>query len=199
MLVSTDHLRVSGLAPSSYAPARITIILHQLGWGGVERVASILANGFVEQGIQTELLVCARGGPCEEVLKNIIGENVKLRFFRPSSGHRAIDLLLGFVKMGRYLQSSKPDAVLSAGNNVSLFTMLLTRIFCTWKTRLFIKTTNPVLRPSDGKYKRLFRRSCYAFIFRFSDGVLTLTNSESRHLKQAFSFVEDKAVTVSNP
>ena len=31
-----------------------------------------MANGFVEQGIQTELLVCARSGPGEEVLKNII-------------------------------------------------------------------------------------------------------------------------------
>ena len=61
MLVDTNHLRDAVHSTPGHRHARISIILHQLGWCGVGRVASILANGFAEQGVQTELFVCARG------------------------------------------------------------------------------------------------------------------------------------------
>ena len=67
-----------------YAPERISIITHQLGLGGLERVAAILANGFAERGMETELLICAKGGAGEDVLKNIISEKVTVRLFHQS-------------------------------------------------------------------------------------------------------------------
>ena len=82
---------------SSYAPTRVSIILHQMGWGGVDRVAVILAKGFAERGIETELLVCARGGEGEVTMKDIVGDKVTVHFFRQTSGSRTVDLLLGFL------------------------------------------------------------------------------------------------------
>jgi glycosyltransferase involved in cell wall biosynthesis len=183
----------------TYTPARVSIILHQFGWGGVERVAAILANGFAERGLETELLICAEGGPGEAELRGILGEKVALRFFREACGSRSTDLFKGFIEMGKYLRHSKPNVVLSAGNNISLFSLFLTRLFCSRQTRLFIKTTNPVLRPHDNHLKRFFRRSCYAIIFRFCDGVLTLSDAESAHLCKIYKCLRNKIVTVCNP
>ena len=104
--------------------------VHQLGWGGVERVAAILANGFAKRKIETELLVCAKGGPGEDELRAIIGENASVHYFRQTQGSRLMDLLKGFTKVGRYLYETKPKIVLSAGNNVSLFSLLLVRLYC---------------------------------------------------------------------
>lgn len=183
----------------SHAPAHVCIVLHQLGRGGVDRVAAILANGFATRGIRTELLVCAKGGEAEDALINVIGDKVVVRFFRQTSGNRVKDLLLGFRKMGRYLQSTRPSVVLSAGNNASMVSLLLTRRYCPRWTRLFIKTTNPVLRPHGKLYKRFFRRLWYIVIFRLCDGVLTLTDSESTFLLKSFPYLRDRLLTVSNP
>ena len=182
-----------------YAPVRISIILHQLGWGGVERVAAILANGFAKRKIETELLVCAKGGPGEDELRAIIGENASVHYFRQTQGSRLMDLLKGFTKVGRYLYETKPKIVLSAGNNVSLFSLLLVRLYCPGPTRLFVKTTNPVFRPHDSRFKQFIRRACYSLIFRYCDGVLSLCEEEVSILRKSFPNVSDKFIAVHNP
>ena len=182
-----------------YAPERISIITHQLGLGGLERVAAILANGFAVRGIDTELLICANGGAGEDVLKNIICEKVAVRLFRKSSGSRVMDLLKSFSVMGRHLRQSKPDVVLSSGNHASMFSLFLTLFYCPSTTRLYIKTTNPVLRPHEVSLKRFFRPLWYWLIFRLSDGVLTLSDHETLHLMKAFPYLQNKIYTVNNP
>lgn len=187
----------AGLPPC--APARVSIIVHQLGWGGVERVAAILANGFAARGIETELLVCAEGGPGEDELRTITGKNAAIRYFRPTQGGRSMDLIKGFAGMGRYLRQRKPEMVLSAGNNVNLFSVLLVRLYCPGTTRLFVKTTNPVIRPHDSRFKQFVRRVCYAFIFRYCDGVLPLSEEEAAMLRKSYPNAGDKFIAVGNP
>ena len=190
-------MRRATLTP--YAPLRVSIILHQLGWGGVERVAAILANGFAKRGIETELLVCAKGGPGEDELRAIIGENASVHYFRQTQGSRLMDLLKGFTKMGRYLHETKPEIVLSAGNNVNLFSLLLVRLSCPGPTRLFVKTTNPVARLHDSRFKHFIRRACYSLIFRYCDGVLSLCEEEVSMLRKSFPNTSDKFIAVYNP
>jgi hypothetical protein len=100
--------------------------------------------------------------------------------------------------MGEYLRTSRPNLILSAGNSVGMFSLILTRLFCNWKTRVFIKITNPVLRPYNGTCRDFFRRLWYTPIFRFCDGVLTLTNAQTRRLRENFPYIKDMVVTVSN-
>ena len=178
---------------------RVSIILYYLGLGGVARVAAILANGFAERGIETELLVCAKGGPGEDILRTVIGENVSVHYFLPTSGSRLTDLLKGFTKMGRYLHETKPKVVLSAGNNVNLFSVLLVSLYCPGSTRLFIKTTSPVVRPYDNRFKKLIRRACYTLIFHYCDGVLSQGEEENAILRKSFPKVSDKFIAVCNP
>lgn len=162
-------------------------------------MAAILANGFSERGIKTELLVCAQGGQAENTLKAIAGDKVNIHFFRQTISNRIKELLFGFRKMGKHLQSSRLDIVLASGNQVSMFSLMLSRIYCSRWTRVCIKTINPVLLSNGHLHKRIFRRLSYSIIFRICDDVLTLTDSETTFLNQTFSYLKEKLVTVSNP
>ena len=178
---------------------RVSIILYNLGLGGVAQVATYLSNGFAERGIETELLVCAESSPGEDKLRAIIGENVNIRYFVPTSGIRLWDLLKGFTKIGRYLRETKPKVVLSSGNNANSFSALLVRLYCPASTRLFVKMTSPVTTPNDNPLKKLIRHLCYTLIFRYCDGVLSLGEIESTILRKSFPKVTDKLVAVNNP
>ena len=178
---------------------RVSIILYNLGLGGVAHVAAYLASGFAERGIETELLVCAEGGLGEDKLRAIIGENVSIRYFVPTSGIRLWDLPRSFTKMGRYLRETKPKVVLSAGNNVNSFSVLLVRLYCPGSTRLFIKITNPVVIPHDNLFKKLISHVSYALIFRYCDGVLSLGEEQGTVLRKSFLSVSNKIVAVNNP
>ena len=178
---------------------RVSIILYNLGLGGVAQVATYLANGFSERGIETELLVCAEGAPGEDKLRAVVGENVNVHYFVPTSGIRLRDLLQGFTKMGHYLRETKPKVILSSGNNVNSFSVLLARLFCPRLTLLFVKMTSPVVRPHDNRFKKLIRHICYTLIFYHCDGVLSLGDVESTILRKSFPKVSDKLVAVNNP
>lgn len=177
----------------------VSIILYNLGLGGVASVAANLANGFTERGIETELLVCAKGCPGEDKIKAAISENVSVHYFVPTSGIRLRDLFRGFIKMGLYLRKTKPKVVLSSGNNVNFFSALLVKFYCPDSTRLFVKTTNPVVTPQDNILVKLIRHICCAFIFRSYDGILSLSKEESTILRESFPEASDNLVTVNNP
>ena len=178
---------------------RVSIILYNLGLGGVAHVAAYLASGFTERGIETELLVCAEGGPGEDKLRTVIGENVSVHYFVPTSGIRLWDMLKGFTKMGRYLRETKPKVILSAGNNVNSFSALLVGLYCPRSTRLFVKTTSPVVRPRDNLLIQLIHRICHALIFYYCDGVLSQGEEDSTILRKSFPKISNKFVAVNNP
>lgn len=178
---------------------RVSIILYNLGLGGVAYVAVNLANGFTERGIDTELLVCAKGCPGEDKIKAAISENVSVHYFVPTSGIRLRDLFKGFTKMGLYLRETKPKVVLSSGNNVNFFSSLLVKFYCPDSTRLFVKTTNPVVTPQDNILVKLIRHICCTFIFRSCDGVLSLAEEQSTNLRKSFPKLGNKLVAVNNP
>lgn len=179
---------------------RMSIILHNLRLGsGVSHVAANLASGFAERGIETELQVCAEGSPGEDKLEAVITEDVNVRYFVPASGIRLWDLLKGFTKMGRYLRETKPNVVLSAGNNVNSFSALLVKLYCPGSTQLIIKITSPVVTPYHNLLQKLIRPVCYALIFRYCDGVLSLGEEQSAILRKSFPEASDKLVAVNNP
>lgn len=178
---------------------RVSIILYIFGSGGVAHAAANLAKGFAARGIETELLVCAEGGPAEDKLRAVIGENVSIHYFVLTSGIRLWDLLKSFTKMGRYLRETKPTVVLSAGNNINSFSALLVRLYCPGHTQLFVKTTNPIVTPHDNLFLKYIRQVCYTLIFRYCDGVLPLSEEECAILRQSFPEASDKLVAVNNP
>jgi glycosyltransferase involved in cell wall biosynthesis len=65
-------------------------------------------------------------------------------------------------------------------------------------SRFYIKTTNPIVRERDSFFVNLVRRTVYGWLFRWCDGVLTLSDSETRLLQSQFPQAADKFRTVFN-
>ena len=65
----------------------------------------------------------------------------------------------------------RPDIVLATGNNINWFAALGV-ISAKTHARYYIKTTNPIVRQSDGAVAGRLRRAVYGLIFRRAAGVL---------------------------
>lgn len=180
--------------------ARPTIMLtvHVLGQGGTDRVCAHLARGFAEAGYNTEVLVLATGGQATAALLPLFGPNVLLTFLGARGRSRGSDIMRRFPALVRHLARSRPDIVLSTGNNMNWVTALAVRV-AGIGARLALKTTNPIARPKDSRLKVAIRHFGYARAFAMADTVLTLSDAETRQLCAAFPRQADRFRTVANP
>lgn len=95
-------------------PGQITLILPSLHGGGAERVAVNLAEGFVQRGIQVQMILLEGHGAQQYV----VHESVDIVAF----GHaRALGALFD---LRAYLQKNKPDAIISFLNQANLVVLL---------------------------------------------------------------------------
>lgn len=177
---------------------RIALVVHSLGQGGTDRVAVHLANGFAERH-ETALVTVAPGGGGSGALRDRISKAVKRHVLGSRRRGRALDFLLGFPAWLGWLRRERPDVVLATGNNVSWFTAAGFRLRGYRHGRLFIKTTNPILRPHDSPFVRFVRRRVYGRVFRLASGVLALSEAERRRLIADFPAAADRFRVVRNP
>lgn len=108
------------------APRRIAIFVKNLPIGGVQKVVVQLANGFVQRGLEVDLVVAKGGGAMAKLLEpavNLVDLRVR-RMWSAASGLR------------RYIRQNSPDALLSAG--------IQENVLAVWGTA-FLSTTRLVL------------------------------------------------------
>ena len=129
---------------SASPPRTVAIVIHSFDRGGSGRVAGYLARGFAEAGMRVELLVMSRGGDVEDAVTALIGGTASIRYLRRTTGIRPLDLGLALPALVRRLRADRPGVVIGAANNVALTTALAVRLALPGRTRLFLKTTNPI-------------------------------------------------------
>ena len=171
---------------------------HMLGFGGIDRVACFLVNGFVQAGYTVHYVIACDGGPGSEALKPIIDDEVKLTFLSDEQTNRSADLarnLMGFV---RAIRRAQPDSVVSTCNNMNWITALAVKISGV-DTKLVLKTTNPIIRSADGRTLAAIRKYFYRRAFVFADAVLPLSHAEAVLLSQQFPDAALKFQPVINP
>ena len=171
---------------------------HTLGFGGVDRVACFLVNGFVEAGYTVNYVIACEGGPGSEVLGPHINQAVHLTFLSKKTTKRSADLirnLMGFVSAIKRIQ---PDCVISTCNNMNWITALAVKISGI-DTKLVLKTTNPVVRSADGKKLTDIRKYFYGIAFAYADAVLPLSEAEAVLLSKQFPNSATKFQPVINP
>jgi glycosyltransferase involved in cell wall biosynthesis len=178
---------------------KITLVTYELNQGGTNRVLTALANGFVERGYDTQLLTCTSAGALDVELRGKLDPAIRYT----ALGHepwesRTLGQIAAFPAYRRWLKRERPEMLLATGNNISWFTGLGLRSVGKGATRFFIKTTNPIVRERDSFFVNLVRRKVYGWLFRWSDGVLTLSDSETRMLQCQFPRAADKCRTVFN-
>lgn len=181
------------------AGRKVALILHKFSRGGSDRVASHLANGFVEAGLRVELVVLCRGGEVEAVLSNLLSPAVRVTYLGRESGSRAVDLVRGLPALARHLRREAPDAVISTANNTAWITAVALKLARLPGTRLIFKTTNPVARSRHRGIGAWMRHQGYARAFGSVDAVWVLSAEEAEELRAEFGDRADRFEAVVQP
>ena len=178
----------------------ILMTMHRLSQGGADRVGILLANGFVEAGIPTRLLLLRDGGEGERALLDILHPAVTLVSAGPPMGSRHLELLRGLRFIRRQIASERPSLVLASSNNMGLVTGLSTRFAGKHRPRAAMKVTNPiVILPRDGgPFRSRYRQRLYGFVFDRFDRILTLTEAEQHTLSRLYPRLADRFETAAN-
>lgn len=181
------------------AGRKVALVLHKFSRGGSDRVASHLANGFVEAGLRVELVVLCRGGEVEAVLSDLLSPAVRVTCLGRESGSRVLDLVRGLPALARHLRREMPDAVISTANNTAWITALALKLARLPGTRLIFKTTNPVARSRHRGIGAWLRHQGYARAFRRVDAVWALSAEEAGELRAEFGKSADRFEAVVQP
>ena len=93
-------------------PARVCLLIGQLGLGGTEKQVVLLAEGLRARGIDTSVLLLFEGGPREDRLHAAGVPVVHLGFPRKAAG---LDMLprnlAAFARLVRHLRRIQPDVL----------------------------------------------------------------------------------------
>ena len=177
--------------------AFITLVAYAADQGGTTRVLCHLARDFAEAGHRVAVLYCTSAGLAPD-LAEALGAEVETHTLTDRRWRgRGLGQIATFLAYRRWLHRHRPDIVLGTGNNISWFTAL-GALSVEQIGRYYIKTTNPIVRQSDGPVSGWLRRAVYGLIFRRSDGVLTLSDEETALLQSQFPRARDNFRTVHN-
>ena len=93
-------------------PARVCLLIGQLGLGGTEKQVVLLAQGLRARGIETSVLLLFEGGPREDGLRASGIPVVHLGFPHRAAGLRTLPAnLAAFVRLVRELRRTRPDVL----------------------------------------------------------------------------------------
>ena len=178
---------------------RVVLTQYSFGHGGTGRVALHLANGL-SQHAEVHLIVTMRGGVGQQALESIDAHKVNVHYLlqrRPVS--RILGQVIAVPALVRKLRALDPDVVVAAGNNSALATASAFRLAFGPRKGLYIKVTNPVVRPHDGRLAIAIRKFAYSRVFSLASGVLALSDAECRVVRTLFPKLADRFSTVANP
>jgi glycosyltransferase involved in cell wall biosynthesis len=178
---------------------RVVLTLSSFGLGGAARVALHLANGMAQRA-DVHVVVTMRGGAGEQALKSIDEHSATVHYLldrKPVS--RMLAKIVSLPALVRKLRALHPDLVIADGNNSALATAFAFLLAFGHRKGLYIKVTNPVVRPHDGRLAIAIRKFGYSHVFSLASGVLALSDAECRVLRAQFPELADRFSTVANP
>ena len=112
---------------------------------------------------------------------------------------RILGKIFAFPALVRKLRALRPDLVVADGNNSALATAFAFLLAFGRRKGLYIKVTNPLVRPHDGRLAIAIRKFGYARVFSPASGVLALSDAECRVLQAQLPELADRFSTVANP
>lgn len=92
-------------------PARVCLMIGQLGLGGTEKQVVLLARGLRDRGIDTLVLTMFDSGPREQALRDGGVRICHLRFSRVDPGLGVARNVAAFARLVRLLRRERPDVL----------------------------------------------------------------------------------------
>jgi glycosyltransferase involved in cell wall biosynthesis len=178
---------------------RVSIILHKFDRGGSLRVAAYLARGFTDMGMDVDLIAFTCRGEVETVIVDLMGADIPVRYLGAWRGPRPFDLIRGLPRLVRILRARRPDTIIAAANNTALVSAAARLLAGLDRSKLFLKTTNPIVSSRHTGLLKRFRRWSYARIFPGASEVWTLSVDENDEMRAAFPAFADRFRAIINP
>jgi len=169
---------------------KLALFLPSLRGGGAERVMVNLARGFVERGLQVDLVLAKAEGPY---------------LSRVSSEVQVVDLgarrvLYSLPGLVRYLRRERPQAMLSALNHaniVAIWAKILARV----KTRLVVSEHNTLsLSTTNAPFVRAkFMPLLIGTFYPYADAVVAVSHGVAEDLIAQTGLPAEKIKVIYNP
>jgi L-malate glycosyltransferase len=110
-MLSNRRVLVASVLRSSGSPrpAKVWLLIGQLGLGGTEKQVALLAGGLRDRGVDTSVLVMFDGGPRELELRAAGVPVIYLGFARFSAGRNSVRNVVAFARLVGRLRGDRPD------------------------------------------------------------------------------------------
>jgi glycosyltransferase involved in cell wall biosynthesis len=209
--------------PSGQATAgttRIALLLPDLTGGGVERTAVSLAQGFLDRGLEVDLVLCRVRGPLlAEVppavrlvplrsAPTMVGQALVLAAdpggllelarpvllsWRPPSSYRMLPSLT------RYLRREPPDALISAFPFENLLAITAKRLAGA-ATKVIVTERNTTTRSTrlGVKWKRRYLPAVVKRQYPMADAIVAVSDGVADELAEHTGLPRDQIVTIHN-
>lgn len=172
---------------------KIALFLSTLNYGGAERVVVNLANGFVEMGLDVDIVVINKTG----ALMNEVSDNVDIveigKFNLPI--YKRWGSLPGLV---RYLTNRKPDAMISTVQHRNLIA-IIANYFAESHTRVYVREGNNL--EMTLRYKKMWRvyLPLIKLLYPKAQKVIANSRGVADSLQHKANISSENIVVINNP
>lgn len=187
--------------------SRIILFHPGLGGGGTSRVFVNLAKGFVQRGIDVDMVLLRAKGPLLKSLPSQVKVfEIKICFIIHKLADHLLCKHLGYLlslrlfafKLADYIRRSRPEAVLSASTSCNLIS-LVSRHLSGFRTRLTIsERSTPSMCWANlslgGSYLMLARK-----LYPQADAIIAVSQGVADDLCQLIGLPPNRVQVIYNP
>lgn len=175
-------------------PKKIAFFLQSLAGGGAEKSVVNLANYYVNQSIDVDIVLVTKTGAYLKILDKKINI-IDLQKTRS---------ILSIWSLRKYLVKNQPDVIMASVVHTNIV-MVLAKIllFKNIKTKFFVNQVNHLVYSlTQGKKERVldrFKFKLIAFLYSLSDGVISMSKGVESNLLSYGFITKEKSVFIYNP
>lgn len=162
----------------------IVIVTKNMLAGGAERVISILANNFADNGIKVNLILLEKKDICYK-----LSPELNLIELERQAGNPILNKILTYKKVRQLIKAEKPDIVLSMPEEIGLFVNLA--MLGSGIPVVVSERNNPKVMPFK-KSTRILRRISYLF----ASGFVFQTKDAAAFFSKR---IQKKGIILKNP
>lgn len=165
---------------------RVILVIGDLTIGGAERVTVNLANQFVNDGINVEVLVINKRGCLIDELSDQVTVSTLSANRMPWTA----------IELARHLRRTRPDVLISfmtAINIMSTFAAELSRV----STQVILTEHNTQTQKEDSRTRRKLFQAKY--VYKFADHIVGVSNGVTEDISKWANVSADKITTIYNP
>jgi GalNAc-alpha-(1->4)-GalNAc-alpha-(1->3)-diNAcBac-PP-undecaprenol alpha-1,4-N-acetyl-D-galactosaminyltransferase len=163
---------------------KIMFTVGTMGNGGAERVVSVLANRFVEEGHQV-LITQLYSHKCDYELNS----RIKLNCVAPDGSQGMTRSIKTITLLRDFLKAERPDVIISFLANVNIYTIIASRGL---GIPVIGSERNDPKREPSKFYLKVLRLICYSFV----DGIVFQTKDAQQYFSKV---IQKKSTIIANP